>query len=131
MPSHRTDTAIRTSNNKPDLDAPLTGRTICDDTIVLGRLLGHGGFGQVYRAEQVRTGRALAVKVVNRPTEKQASFRVHLQREIETQRLMSDDVNVPSLHLVTEDAEYVYLVMVREAPSCLVHFRSSRLPSLV
>lgn len=90
----------------------LTGKYVCGGTILLGQLIGKGGFGQVYRAEIVSTLQPVAVKVVNRPTSKQASLHRHLDQEIKIHGLMSDDPAVPSLYRVDEDEDYVYLVMV-------------------
>jgi serine/threonine protein kinase len=94
----------------------LTGKFICGGTIVLGHLLGKGGFGQVYRAELVRSRTVLAVKVVNRPAIKQTSLQHHLCQEIKIHGKMSDDPSVPSLYHVYEDEDNVYLVMVRYLP---------------
>jgi serine/threonine protein kinase len=97
-------------------DAPkpsLTGKLICGGSIVLGHLLGKGGFGRVYRAQLVSSRAALAVKVVARPTAKQTALHQHLQQEIKIHGQMSDDPSVPSLYHVHEDEENVYLVMVR------------------
>lgn len=91
----------------------LTGKFICGGTIVLGHLLGKGGFGQVYKAELVRSRIVLAVKVVSRPAVKQTSLQHHLSQEIKIHGQMSDDPSVPSLFHVYEDEDNVYLVMVR------------------
>lgn len=90
----------------------LTGKFICGGTIVLGHLLGKGGFGQVYKAELVRSRTALAVKVVCRPAPKQTTLQRHLTQEIKIHGQMSDDPSVPTLYRVYEDEDNVYLVMV-------------------
>jgi len=92
---------------------PLTGKFICGGAIILGRLIGRGGFGQVYRAELVRSRAVLAVKVVGRPAATQTALQRHLHQEVKIHGQMSDDPSVPSLYRVYEDEDNVYLVMVR------------------
>jgi len=74
------------------------------------QILGEGGMGRVYRAEEVLTGRQVALKVI-KP--------VHAEDEILRQRFLReaqlaaqiDHLNVVSIYYVGQDAKQIYLVM--------------------
>ncbi|WP_029106481.1 serine/threonine-protein kinase [Mycobacterium sp. URHD0025] len=61
----------------------------------LGRLLGRGGFGEVYEAVDTRMGRRVALKVINAAYSQDESFRQRLFREAQTAGRLHEPHVVP------------------------------------
>ncbi|KAF9518738.1 hypothetical protein BS47DRAFT_1289187 [Hydnum rufescens UP504] len=78
-------------------------------SITLGRCLGHGGFGEVYRGFDMAKGEACAVKAIIRSSDTQLAAK--LEREHRVHSLLSSDPSIVTLHAVYEDATYTYFVM--------------------
>ena len=69
--------------DEPPSDGLLTGRVLGD--FVLHELIGAGGFGTVYRAEQRALGREVVIKVAHRRTHKRHAHRFLREAQIASQ----------------------------------------------
>ena len=94
-----------TQNGIPDLTGKIIG-----SSITLGRHLGHGAFGTVYRGFDTVSGEAYAVKAINRPTNRYMAMK--LEREQRVHSFVSSDPSVVTLRAVYEDESNMYFVMV-------------------
>uniref|UniRef100_A0A0D9XDS4 non-specific serine/threonine protein kinase n=1 Tax=Leersia perrieri TaxID=77586 RepID=A0A0D9XDS4_9ORYZ len=74
----------------------------------LGRVLGHGNFGRVHAARDVRTGRAVAMKVVSKDKVERAGMEEQIKREIAVMKMVSHP-NIVELHEVMATRSKVYL----------------------
>ncbi|EMS54047.1 Putative CBL-interacting protein kinase 27 [Triticum urartu] len=63
----------------------------------LGRVLGHGNFGRVHAARDLRTGRGVAVKVVAKDKVERAGMVEQIKREIAVMKMVSHP-NIVELH---------------------------------
>lgn len=72
--------------------------------------LGNGTFGDVYRAVCLRTGKALAIKLVNKAFLRDINAQRRLLKEIQIQRKLTHP-NIVALHDCYEDRHHVFLVM--------------------
>uniref|UniRef100_J3MXH1 non-specific serine/threonine protein kinase n=1 Tax=Oryza brachyantha TaxID=4533 RepID=J3MXH1_ORYBR len=76
----------------------------------LGRVLGHGNFGRVHAARDVRTGRAVAMKVVSKDKVERAGMAEQIKREIAVMKMVSHP-NIVELHEVMATRSKVYLAL--------------------
>ncbi|KAK7463095.1 Serine/threonine protein kinase [Stygiomarasmius scandens] len=102
------------SENSPSLVHPPIGTLIDDDSLELVEVLGVGGYGVVYRAEDTCSSspKSYAVKcLVHRHNPQSLRQRqIHI-REIALHQLASGHPNVVTLHRVIEDYNYTYIIM--------------------
>ena len=61
----------------------------------LKRLLGRGGMGEVYQAEDTRKHRVVALKLISREFSTDAIFRARMQREADTAGRLTEPHIVP------------------------------------
>src|SRR5215218_4761814 len=73
-------------------------------------VIGHGGMGVVYRAEQLALGRRVALKVLSAALSHDASFRARFQQEARLAASL-DHPNVVPIYEAGEDGDHLYLVM--------------------
>src|SRR5215213_9350473 len=73
-------------------------------------VLGHGGMGVVYRAEQLALGRRVALKVLSAALSHDANFRARFQQEARLAASL-DHPNVVPIYEAGEDGDHLYLVM--------------------
>jgi len=73
-------------------------------------VLGHGGMGVVYRAEQLALGRRVALKVLSSALSHDAAFRARFQQEARLAASL-EHRNVVPVYEAGEDAGHLYLVM--------------------
>ena len=86
-----------------------TGRTL-RETYALGSLIGTGGMGEVYRGTHLRTGRAVAVKMLHPHLVEDPAVLVRFRREAEvTGRLGSE--HIVGIIDVDEDEAQPFLVL--------------------
>ncbi|XP_052168520.1 putative CBL-interacting protein kinase 27 [Oryza glaberrima] len=76
----------------------------------MGRVLGHGNFGRVHAARDVRTGRAVAMKVVSKDKVERAGMAEQIKREIAVMKMVSHP-SVVELHEVMATRTKVYLAL--------------------
>jgi predicted Ser/Thr protein kinase len=92
----------------------LTAPTLSTGTIVAGcRIeaeIGRGGMGVVYRAEQVRLGRNVAVKVLSPALAHDAEFRARFERESRLAASL-EHPNIVPVHEAGEEGDLLFLVM--------------------
>jgi serine/threonine protein kinase len=89
------------------LEALLTGRTLVK-RYRIGEVIGRGGFAAVYRAEDDRLGRPVAVKVITYPApdaETREHLRERFQREARAAASMPQHPNVVTVHDFGTDPE--------------------------
>ncbi|KAK0192525.1 kinase-like domain-containing protein [Armillaria mellea] len=106
MPS-KTTPSVSSSNH------PALGTLIDEGTLELVEVLGVGGYGVVYRAEDTFTSspKSYAVKCLmhsNLHSSRQRQLHI---REITLHQIASAHPNVVSLHRVVEDHKYTYIIM--------------------
>lgn len=92
---------------------PLVGTLIDDDSLKLVEILGVGGYGVVYRAEDTYCDppASYAVKcLMHTPERSQRQRQVHI-REIALHQIASAHPNVATLHRVYEDEGFTYIIM--------------------
>jgi serine/threonine protein kinase len=95
---------------------PAIGTLIDNGTLELVSILGHGGYGVVYRAVDLRSGSldgpSYAVKcLLHTPTRNAGrQRRIHMQ-EIALHQLASVHPNVVTLHRVIEEEDCTFIVM--------------------
>lgn len=89
-------------------------------------LIGRGGSGNVYRAEQVSKGRAVAVKVLRRDLDVNGTARDRFKREALAASRLSHP-NLVRVHYFGEDDDLDYLVMdLVEGPNLREHLVACR-----
>ncbi|THU84350.1 kinase-like protein [Dendrothele bispora CBS 962.96] len=102
------------SDNSPSLVHPPIGTLIDDDSLELVEVLGVGGYGVVYRAEDTCSSspKSYAVKcLVHRHNPQSLRQRqIHI-REIALHQLAGAHPNVVTLHRVIEDYNYTFIIM--------------------
>ncbi|KAM0895240.1 hypothetical protein ACQ4PT_023963 [Festuca glaucescens] len=76
----------------------------------LGRVLGHGNFGRVHAARDLRTGRGVAVKVVAKDKVERAGMVEQIKREITVMKMVSHP-NIVELHEVMATRSKIYLAL--------------------
>ncbi|KAJ1268631.1 hypothetical protein BS78_07G149500 [Paspalum vaginatum] len=76
----------------------------------LGRVLGHGNFGRVHAARDLRTGRAVAVKVLVKDKVVRAGMMEQIKREIAVMKRVSHP-NIVELHEVMATRSKIYLAL--------------------
>ncbi|WVZ92744.1 hypothetical protein U9M48_038788 [Paspalum notatum var. saurae] len=76
----------------------------------LGRVLGHGNFGRVHAARDLRTGRAVAVKVLVKDKVIRAGMMEQIKREIGVMKRVSHP-NIVELHEVMATRSKIYLAL--------------------
>ncbi|KAF8779086.1 hypothetical protein HU200_003055 [Digitaria exilis] len=76
----------------------------------LGRVLGHGNFGRVHAARDLRTGRGVAVKVVSKDKVVRAGMMEQIKREIAVMKRVSHP-NIVELHEVMATRSKIYLAL--------------------
>uniref|UniRef100_A0ACD5VUP2 Uncharacterized protein n=1 Tax=Avena sativa TaxID=4498 RepID=A0ACD5VUP2_AVESA len=76
----------------------------------LGRLLGRGSFGKVYKAHNVSTGEAVAIKVFDKEAVRQSGTMEQVKREVDVMRRVRHP-NVVRLHEVMATRSRIYFVM--------------------
>ncbi|CAM0951385.1 unnamed protein product [Alopecurus aequalis] len=76
----------------------------------LGRVLGHGNFGRVHAARDLRTGRGVAVKVVAKDKVERAGMVEQIKREIAVMKMVSHP-NIVELHEVMATRSKIYLAL--------------------
>jgi eukaryotic-like serine/threonine-protein kinase len=98
---------ISPAANKP-LDGPLTGRTV--GRFMIRERLGKGGMGEVYRAEDTRLKRTVALKRLTPNLASDPTYRQRFQEEAERACRFSDS-HVAAVYDVLEEGEETFLVM--------------------
>ncbi|XP_066352377.1 CBL-interacting protein kinase 6-like [Miscanthus floridulus] len=76
----------------------------------LGRVLGHGNFGRVHAARDLRTGRGVAVKVLVKDKVLRAGMMEQIKREIAVMKRVSHP-NIVELHEVMATRSKIYLAL--------------------
>ena len=76
----------------------------------LGRLLGCGNFAKVYKAHNVATGEAVAIKVFNKDAVRQTGMAGKVKTEVDVMRRVHHP-NVVRLHEVMATRSRIYFVM--------------------
>ncbi|OEL15255.1 CBL-interacting protein kinase 6 [Dichanthelium oligosanthes] len=76
----------------------------------LGRVLGHGNFGRVHAARDLRTGRGVAVKVLSKDKVVRAGMMEQIKREIAVMKRVSHP-NIVELHEVMATRSRIYLAL--------------------
>lgn len=76
----------------------------------LGRVLGNGNFGRVHAARDLRTGRAVAVKVLVKDKVVRAGMMEQIKREIAVMKRVSHP-NIVELHEVMATRSKIYLAL--------------------
>jgi len=113
---HRLVTGLGPSPGAPDTDPTRldTGRFV-PGTMIAGRyrivaLVARGGMGEVYRADDLRLGHAVALKFLRPELEHNASFLVRLTREVSVARQISHP-NVCRVYDLVESDVGVFMTM--------------------
>ncbi|KIK52905.1 hypothetical protein GYMLUDRAFT_64018 [Collybiopsis luxurians FD-317 M1] len=99
--------------NDPSPVHPPLGTLIDDNSLELVEVLGVGGYGVVYRAEDTCSSspKSYAVKcLLHRPSQSARQRQIHI-REIALHQLASAHPNVITLHRVIEDYNCTYIIM--------------------
>ncbi|KAM0896031.1 hypothetical protein ACQ4PT_023419 [Festuca glaucescens] len=78
----------------------------------LGRLLGRGSFAKVYKAHDVSTGEAVAIKVFDKEAVRRSGTMEQVKREVDVMRRIRHP-NVVRLHEVMATRSRIYFVMDR------------------
>ncbi|OEL16119.1 CBL-interacting protein kinase 6 [Dichanthelium oligosanthes] len=86
------------------------GKTVLQGRYELGRVLGHGNFGRVHAARDLRTGRGVAVKVVAKDKVERAGMAEQIKREIAVMKMVSHP-NIVELHEVMATRSKIYLAL--------------------
>ncbi|KAL6656014.1 hypothetical protein ACP70R_006840 [Stipagrostis hirtigluma subsp. patula] len=86
------------------------GKTVLQGRYELGRVLGHGNFGRVHAARDLRTGRGVAVKVVAKDKVERAGMAEQMKREIAVMKMVSHP-NIVALHEVMATRSKIYLAL--------------------
>ncbi|XP_051187865.1 CBL-interacting protein kinase 6 [Lolium perenne] len=76
----------------------------------MGRVLGHGNFGRVHVARDLRTGQSVAVKVVAKEKVVRAGMAEQIKREIAVMKRVSHP-NIVELHEVMATRSKIYLAL--------------------
>lgn len=76
----------------------------------LGRVLGHGNFGRVHAARDLRTGRSVAVKVLAKGKVMRSGMMEQIKREIAVMKRVSHP-NIVELHEVMATRSKIYLAL--------------------
>lgn len=84
----------------------------------LGRKLGKGRFGDVYMAREIRTGFALAIKVINKKELKESEMQAQLVQEIKIQ-MYSNHPNILKMYGFFHDESKIYLLLELATNGCL------------
>lgn len=92
----------------PDL-GPLSSQTL-GNKYLLGELLGEGGFGVVYKAQNMRLNRSQAIKVLRGKYANDPKFRERFEREAQTLASL-DHPNILPVHDFDIEGNTAYLVM--------------------
>jgi len=86
------------------------GKSVLLGRYALGRVLGHGNFGRVHAARDLRTGRGVAVKVVAKDKLERAGMAEQIKREIAVMKIVSHP-NIVELHEVMATRSKIYLAL--------------------
>ncbi|XP_066399426.1 putative CBL-interacting protein kinase 27 [Miscanthus floridulus] len=86
------------------------GKSVLLGRYELGRVLGHGNFGRVHAARDLRTGRGVAVKVVAKDKLERAGMAEQIKREIAVMKMVSHP-NIVELHEVMATRSKIYLAL--------------------
>ena len=86
------------------------GKNVLQGRYELGRVLGHGNFGRVHVARDLRTGRSVAVKVVAKEKVVRAGMVDQIKREIAVMKRVSHP-NIVELHEVMATRSKIYLAL--------------------
>ena len=92
----------------PPVAGSLTGRTV--GRFVVGNRLGKGGMGEVYRAEDTRLKRTVALKRLSPYLRSDTVYRRRFQEEVERASRFSD-AHVAAVYDVIEENNEMFLVM--------------------
>ncbi|XP_047048235.1 putative CBL-interacting protein kinase 27 [Lolium rigidum] len=90
--------------------APEGKKNVLQGRYELGRVLGHGNFGRVHAARDLRTGRGVAVKVVAKDKVERAGMVEQIKREIAVMKMVSHP-NIVELHEVMASRSKIYLAL--------------------
>ncbi|XP_062194109.1 putative CBL-interacting protein kinase 27 [Phragmites australis] len=91
-------------------DVGVDGKSVLQGRYELGRVLGHGNFGRVYAARDMRTGRGVAVKVVAKDKVERAGMAEQIKREIAVMKMVSHP-NIVELHEVMATRSKIYFAL--------------------
>ncbi|KAL5201404.1 hypothetical protein ABZP36_035758 [Zizania latifolia] len=91
-------------------DEVVEGKGVLQGRYELGRVLGYGNFGRVHAARDLRTGRAVAMKVVAKEKVEHAGMVEQIKREIAVMKMVSHP-NIVELHEVMATRTKVYLAL--------------------
>ncbi|XP_052166233.1 CBL-interacting protein kinase 6 [Oryza glaberrima] len=86
------------------------GGAVLQGRYEMGRVLGHGNFGRVHVARDLRTGRSVAVKVVAKEKVVRAGMMEQIKREIAVMKRVSHP-NIVELHEVMATRSKIYLAL--------------------
>ena len=110
------------------MQGPLSGQTL-GGKYLLGELLGKGGFGAVYRAENQMLGRPQAIKVLLEEHFNDSKFRERFLREARTLAAL-DHANIVHVDELGVQDNLVYLVMPYLSGGTLQEVMNARSGSL-
>ena len=103
----------------------LVGKKLAHFRVV--ELLGQGGMGQVYRAEDERLEREVALKVIHAAAASQAGWRERLLREARAAAAVSHK-HIASVYEVGEEGEQAFIAMELIEGKTLRHSLGAALP---
>ena len=97
---------------------PREGEEITLSQFEVGRKLGKGRFGDVYMARDIRTGFALAIKMISKKDVKEANMENQVVQEIKVQ-MFSNHPNILKLYGFFHDNTKIYLLLELATHGCL------------
>ncbi len=100
--------------DEPPSDGLLTGRVLGD--FVLHELIGAGGFGTVYRAEQRALGREVVIKVAHRRTHKRHAHRFLREAQIASQIDHPYAAHIYAFGVENDGLRWLAMELVRGVP---------------
>ena len=98
-----------TTPRRRPIQSMKTQRGVLEDDYELGEKLGSGFYGNVYRGKCLRTGMAVAIKVLPRTGDREADATV--RREVAAMRGGAMHTAITEIHEFYESSDHFYIVM--------------------